>query len=207
MRRLMFAAGAAFLTAISSGAIASSAPLVSFSPPPGWTAISVAGAIGAWRSPDRHQSLNLVASAPIGATLEDETSESVRKLRATFRDFTLGVNQPTTVCGGHPARYIAYIATVIQRALFQQVITRYGAISYVATYTRPVGQPSDHAARYALTTICSTGAGGALPAPAPKEKPAKTGPAASPSPTPTPAGPTPVPIGPPAPTITPRSGY
>ena len=130
----------------------------------------------------------------------------VAHIKSQHPDAEVSKIQRTTVCGGHPAAYLAYTATVKGEPLIaEQMLTLYGTTAYAATYTRAQNQASIHAARSSLTTLC-----GGHPPPGAPVTPV---PAAVRTPTPTPSAltniNTPQPmqtLGNPAATITPRLG-
>lgn len=168
-----------------------------FSPPAGWLTGSHRGV---WMHPDNepfHQYIG-VAARRYDGSLDQFTRSGIASLRSAFSDLHVGKVQHTTVCGGHPATYLTYTATVGGRSLlYEQMATIRNGVAYLATYTRLYGQPSLPDARAALTTLCGNQpALSAYPASLPAQR-ATAAPAAA-------DYASPAPVGSIAPTITPR---
>ncbi len=177
-----------------------------FTPPVGWRLTAKpANGRAAWVHADNepyHQNLSII-ERPYSGTLDSLTVRTVAEVRGGLGNVQMGKAQHATVCGSHPSAYLTYTARVNGRPLlFEQMITVWGNMGFLATYTRLASQPSLSPARDSLTTMC-----GGLPAVGGPHNMRSGAPAAHPSPvasaSPSPAAPT-QPYSSAAPTVTPR---
>jgi len=129
-----------------------------FKPPKGWVGVAVpAGLIGKWVKPGSetfHQSVSVYGHAFHG-TLADYYVVDLRSLKAHYPGGDIAVSEDTTVCSGHPAKYVSYgLSTSAGPLIVEQVMTVENAVAYVVTYVRLASQSSDPVARQSMTTIC-----------------------------------------------------
>lgn len=176
-----------------------------FTPPPGWKLTAKPGnGRAAWVHVDNeayHQNLSII-ERPYSGTLDNLTVRTVAEVRGALGNVQMGKAQHATVCGSHPSAYLTYAAQVSGRPLlFEQMITVWGNMGFLATYTRLASQPSLSSARNSLTTMC-----GGLPAVGGPRNTQSGVPAAHPSPiaSASPSLPPAQPYSSAAPTVTPR---
>ncbi|HKW44101.1 MAG TPA: hypothetical protein VJN22_00505 [Candidatus Eremiobacteraceae bacterium] len=154
-RMLVAAAAACVVLAPLSTVSAQGLP---FKPPKGWVPVKVpASLIGKWVNPGNdefHQSVSVYAHTYHG-TLSDYYAIDVSSLKSHYPGGDIAVSQDTTVCGGHPAKYVSYgLNTSAGPLIVEQVMSVQKDVAYVVTYVRLASQNSDPAARQSLTTIC-----------------------------------------------------
>lgn len=206
IRRLLTMGTCLLVCAVGAGLQSAHADGYAFMPPAGWKTVAKPGhGIGMWVHNDSesfHQNISVIAERARGS-LDQYTANGIQSIKAILPDVQFGPVQRTTVCGGHPATYLTYAATLRgRRLIYEQTATIWSTTAYVATYARLNTQPSLSAARNSLTSLC----GGLPSAGAPALR--YSAPAPRPSSTPTPAAQyaTPAPVGSVAPTVTPDPG-
>ncbi|HLJ83338.1 MAG TPA: hypothetical protein VKT51_04060 [Candidatus Eremiobacteraceae bacterium] len=144
-----------FTIALAAPAASHQAP---FLPPKGWVfAAPPAGFIGKWIKPgsDAYKQNVSVLGHKFDGSLADFHAIAIGQLREKFPGGTIAVNQDTTVCGDHPAKYVSYgLNSDIGPMIIEQIETVENGAAYIVTYARLATQDSDPAARDSLTTIC-----------------------------------------------------
>lgn len=129
-----------------------------FAAPYGWNRIQATTlGLGIWLHPgDSGYTQNISARADhFNGTLQELAKKMVAHVESQNPSAKIGLLQRASVCGGHPAIYVTY-ETVDKGhpVISEQMLTLYGTTAYAATYTRAVNEPSIHAARSSLTTLC-----------------------------------------------------
>lgn len=192
----------ALLLAVAAYTQRGSAAYGIYQPPAGWHRTeNLAPGLGVWVHPSDNQSISVQATH-FGGSLADFAAVQATQIRALPLS-KIGVMQRTSVCGGHAAMYISYEATVNNEELvYEQMLTVWSGVGYLASYARASGQPSHEAARRSLTTLCGGYVAPVAPGartPVPVNVPVTSTPYLGPSQAPQTYGPA-------APTVTPTGG-
>jgi hypothetical protein len=149
---------AARTDASQSPAPATSAVASVFVAPPGWRHVQgTSDGLGSWSGPgDSDYTQNIIVEAKKGfGSLEALFRAEVRYIAGLPDQFGYAPTD-TTICGGHPAKYLSYTYTSSTGlpVTAEVIIAVFGTTGYMARYSKSIEQNADPAAQRSIMTLC-----------------------------------------------------